>query len=85
MHIIPGSNQSSATSSPASPAMPLMVDGASDHATPRNSSPFLPRSASPGPVTGYAHEDHYNPSYQYGYTMPGAVFTERSQTPQACV
>ncbi|EUC29812.1 carbohydrate-binding module family 21 protein [Bipolaris victoriae FI3] len=74
-----GSNQSSATSSPASPAMPVMADGASDSVS------FLSRSASPGPVTGYAPEDRYASSYEYGYTMPGGAFTERSHTPQACV
>ncbi|EOA83187.1 carbohydrate-binding module family 21 protein [Exserohilum turcica Et28A] len=74
-----GSKQSSLASSPASPAMPIMVDGASDSAA------FLPRSASPGPMTGYTPEDHYASSYQYGYPMPGGVFNERSQTPQACV
>jgi hypothetical protein len=78
MHNSSGSNQSSATSSPASPAMPVMVDGASDTVS------FLPRSASPGPVTGYAPEDRYA-SYDYGYTMSGGAFTERSHTPQACV
>lgn len=79
MHNSSGSNQSSVTSSPASPAMPLMTDGASDSVS------FLPRSASPGPVTGYAPEDRYASSYEYGYTMPGGAFTERSHTPQACV
>jgi hypothetical protein len=58
--------------------MPVMVDGASDTVS------FLPRSASPGPVTGYAPEDRYA-SYDYGYTMSGGAFTERSHTPQACV
>jgi len=80
-----GSNQSSATSSPPSPAMPLMVDGASDLVTPRSSSPFVSHQPSSGPLTGYSPEDQYTPQYQYGYGMPSGAFNERSQTPQACV
>ncbi|CAE7188260.1 hypothetical protein PTNB85_07574 [Pyrenophora teres f. teres] len=75
-----GSIQSSTTSSPASPAMPLMVDGANDSVT---YPPYSPHS--PGPMTGYSAEDHYGSQYQYGYSAPGGVFNERSQTPQACV
>lgn len=75
-----GSNQSSATSSPASPTMPLMVDGANDAANTTTYPPY-----SPGPMTGYSAEDHYGSQYQYGYSAPGGVFNERSQTPQACV
>jgi len=78
-----GSNQSSATSSPASPTMPLMVDGANDATTTTTYPPYSPHS--PGPMTGYSAEDHYGSQYQYGYSAPGGVFNERSQTPQACV
>ncbi|KAI4956272.1 hypothetical protein J4E91_000483 [Alternaria rosae] len=80
-----GSNQSSATSSPPSPAMPLMVDGANDLVTSRRSSPFISHQTSPGPLTGYSPEDQYTPQYQYGYGMPSGAFNERGQTPQACV
>lgn len=78
-----GSNQSSATSSPPSPAMPLLVDGANDLITSRSPSPFLSRSTSPGPVTGTGPEDHV--VSQYGYNMTGGMFYERSHTPTACV
>lgn len=80
-----GSNQSSATSSPPSPAMALFVDGANDIVTSRSASPFLSRSTSPGPITGSGPEDHFGSQYQYGYGMPAGVFIERSHTPQACV
>ena len=80
-----GSNTSSATSSPPSPAMPLLVDGASDAIYSCTPSPFLSRSTSPGPVTGSGPEDHLTSQYQYGYNMPGGLFHERSHTPQACV
>ncbi|KAF2821416.1 hypothetical protein CC86DRAFT_411104 [Ophiobolus disseminans] len=79
-----GSN-SSATSSPPSPAMSLLVDGASDSRPSRTPSPFLSRSTSPGPVTGSGPEDLIASQYQYGYNMPGGMFHERSHTPQACV
>ncbi|KAJ4363451.1 hypothetical protein N0V83_009744 [Neocucurbitaria cava] len=78
-----GSNQSSATSSPPSPAMPLFVDGANDMNSSRSPSPFLSRSTSPGPVTGTGPEDHV--ASQYGYNMVGGMFYERSHTPTACV
>jgi hypothetical protein len=78
-------NTSSATSSPPSPAMPILVDGASDFIAPRMPSPFLSRSTSPGPVTGSGPEDLLASQYQYGYNLPGGVFSERSHTPQACV
>jgi hypothetical protein len=80
-----GSNTSSATGSPPSPAMPLLVDGASDFISPRMPSPFLSRSASPGPVTGSGPEDLIASQYPYSYNLPGGVFSERSHTPQACV
>lgn len=80
-----GSNQSSAKSSPPSPAMPLLVDGANDMMTSRSPSPFLPRSTSPSPFIGHGPEDHYASQYQFGYNMPGSVLNERSHTPQACV
>ncbi|OAK97091.1 hypothetical protein IQ06DRAFT_40405 [Phaeosphaeriaceae sp. SRC1lsM3a] len=80
-----GSITSSATSSPPSPAMPLLVDGASDALSSRSPSPFLSRSTSPGPVTGSGPEDLLAAQYQYGYNMPGGIFNERSHTPQACV
>ncbi|KAF3033972.1 hypothetical protein E8E12_004260 [Didymella heteroderae] len=79
------SAQSSATSSPPSPAMPVMVDGANDMKPSRTPSPFLNRSTSPGPVTGSAPEDLIASQYQYGYNMHGGIFPERSHTPQACV
>ncbi|KAF2277788.1 uncharacterized protein EI97DRAFT_273185 [Westerdykella ornata] len=77
-----GSRQSSASSSPGSPNMPLAVDGGSD---PKNH--FASRSTSPGPVTGSAPEDlaHSSSYQQYGYGMHGGIFPERSHTPQACV
>ncbi|KAH9868003.1 hypothetical protein IAQ61_007310 [Plenodomus lingam] len=80
-----GSNQSSATSSPPSPAMALFVDGANDAMPSQSTSPFLSRSASPGPITGSGPEDHFGSQYQYGYGMSGGVFHERNHTPQACV
>ncbi|KAF2846427.1 carbohydrate-binding module family 21 protein [Plenodomus tracheiphilus IPT5] len=80
-----GSNQSSATSSPPSPAMALFVDGANDLVISRSASPFLSRSTSPGPITGSGPEDHFGSPYQYGYGMPAGMFIERSHTPQACV
>lgn len=79
------STESSATSSPPSPAMPVMVDGANDIRPSRTPSPFLNRSTSPGPVTGSGPEDLLTSQYQYGYNMPGGIFPERSHTPQACV
>jgi hypothetical protein len=79
------SAQSSATSSPPSPAMPVMVDGANDAKPSRTPSPFLNRSTSPGPVTGSGPEDLIVSQYQYGYNMHGGIFPERSHTPQACV
>lgn len=79
------SAQSSATSSPPSPAMPVMVDGANDVNSSRSSSPFLNRSTSPGPVTGSGPEDLLASQYQYGYNMHGGIFPERSHTPQTCV
>ncbi|KAH8704570.1 putative phosphatase regulatory subunit-domain-containing protein [Phaeosphaeriaceae sp. PMI808] len=80
-----GSNTSSATSSPPSPAMPLLVDGASEALYSRSPSPFLSHSTSPGPMTGSGPEDLLASQYQYGYNMPGGLFHERSHTPQACV
>ncbi|KAF1847569.1 carbohydrate-binding module family 21 protein [Cucurbitaria berberidis CBS 394.84] len=80
-----GSNQSSATSSPPSPAMPLLVDGANDMMYSRSASPFLSRSNSPGPVTGTGPEDHMTSQYQHGYKLGGGMFYERSHTPTACV
>lgn len=80
-----GSNQSSLTSSPASPAMALFVDGANDVVDSRSASPFCSRSTSPGPITGSGPEDHLVTSYQYGYGMPAGMLIERSHTPQACV
>ncbi|UPX21337.1 uncharacterized protein EKO05_0011524 [Ascochyta rabiei] len=79
------SAQSSATSSPPSPAMPVMVDGANEVKSSRSSSPFLNRSTSPGPVTGSGPEDLLASQYQYGYNMHGRIFPERSHTPQTCV
>ncbi|KAF2993427.1 hypothetical protein E8E13_000567 [Curvularia kusanoi] len=79
------SAESSATSSPPSPAMPAMVDGANDIRPSRTPSPFLNRSSSPGPVTGSGPEDILASQYQYGYNMHGGIFPERSHTPQACV
>lgn len=77
------SNQSSANSSPPSPGMPVLVDGANDAVYSRSSSPFLSRSTSPGPVTGSVLDDHI--ASQYGYNMHGGMFVERGHTPQACV
>ncbi|KAF2650104.1 carbohydrate-binding module family 21 protein [Lophiostoma macrostomum CBS 122681] len=80
-----GSNQSSAASSPPSPVMLPMVDGASDSRTAsRSPHNFLSRATSPGPVTGSGPED-YSTSFQYGYNMHGGIFPEPSHTPQACV
>ncbi|KAH6625814.1 putative phosphatase regulatory subunit-domain-containing protein [Boeremia exigua] len=79
------SAESSATNSPPSPAMPVMVDGANDNKPSRTPSPFLNRSTSPGPVTGSGPEDILASQYQYGYNMHGGIFPERSHTPQACV
>lgn len=80
-----GSAQSSAASSPPSPAMPMFMDGTNDSVTSGNPSPFLSRSTSPGPVTGSGPEDYYASQFQYGYGIPGGMFGERSHTPQACV
>ncbi|KAL5115369.1 hypothetical protein ACEQ8H_006745 [Pleosporales sp. CAS-2024a] len=80
-----GSNTSSASNSPASPAMPVLVDGANDVDSSRSPSPFLSRSASPGPVMGSGLDDLIASQYQYGYNMPAGMFSERSHTPQACV
>ncbi|KAF2638596.1 hypothetical protein P280DRAFT_359680, partial [Massarina eburnea CBS 473.64] len=77
-----GSNQSSASNSPPSPVMPVQVDGASDSRS-SSRSPFLPRSTSPGPVTG--PEICISSPYQYGYNMPGGIFPEQNHAPQACV
>ncbi|KAF2795602.1 carbohydrate-binding module family 21 protein [Melanomma pulvis-pyrius CBS 109.77] len=80
-----GSNQSSASNSPPSPIMPLLVDGASDsRSASRSSNHFLSRSASPGPVTGSGPEDHMASNYQYGYLVKMPMFSE-PHTPQACV
>lgn len=78
------SNPSSASNSPPSPVLPDLVDGASD---PRSAtrSPFLSRSASPGPVTGSGPEDRMTSPFQYGYGMHGGIFPEQNHTPQACV
>jgi hypothetical protein len=79
-----GSNQSSATNSPPSPALPLLLDGAPDSKPGSLSPHFLSRSTSPGPVTGSGPEDHLN-SYQYGYNLHGGIFPEAGHHPQACV
>jgi len=55
-----GSNNTSASNSPPSPVMQPQVDGASDFKFSRSPSPFLSRSASPGPVTGSGPEDPYS-------------------------
>ncbi|KAF2714777.1 carbohydrate-binding module family 21 protein [Pleomassaria siparia CBS 279.74] len=76
-----GSNRSSASNSPPSPVMPLLVDGANEsRSSSRSPNHFLSRSASPGPVTGSGPEDLMASRYEYGYLsqMP-------SHTPQACV
>lgn len=65
--------------------MPPMVDGANEVIISRSASPFLSRSASPGPVTGTGPEDHLSSQYQYGFNMAGGIFPERSHTPTACV
>lgn len=81
-----GSNQSSASNSPPSPVMPAHMDGANDlRSTSRSPTHFLPRSTSPGPMTGSGPEDLKASTYQYGYNMHGGMFNERSHTPQACV
>ncbi|KAF2736228.1 hypothetical protein EJ04DRAFT_598252 [Polyplosphaeria fusca] len=81
-----GSNQSSASNSPPSPVMPIMLDGASDvRSASRSPIHFLSRSASPGPMTGAGPEDLLPSSYDYGYPMHGGIFPERAHTPQACV
>jgi len=79
-----GSNPSSASNSPPSPVISMLVDGANDSkSAPRTPNHFLSRSTSPGPVTG--PDDHMNSTFQYGYGMHGGIFPERSHTPQACV
>ncbi|KAF2448190.1 carbohydrate-binding module family 21 protein [Karstenula rhodostoma CBS 690.94] len=81
-----GSNTSSATNSPPSPSLPVLVDGANDSGFRSASrSPFLSRSTSPGPVTGSAPEDHMASTLQYGYSMHRGIFSEQNHTPQACV
>lgn len=81
-----GSDKSSASSSSSSPVLSLLVDGASDSLSgSSNSNHFFSRSASPGPATGSGPEDLINSPFQYGYSMPGSFFPERSPTPQACV
>ncbi|KAF2187243.1 carbohydrate-binding module family 21 protein [Zopfia rhizophila CBS 207.26] len=81
-----GSNQSSASNSPPSPAMSQLVDGASDsRSISRSPSHFLSRSTSPGPVTGSGPEDRMTCPFQYGYNMHGGIFPEPTHTPQACV
>jgi hypothetical protein len=80
------SSVSSASSSPHSPVMPLSVDGASDSQSMfQTQSHFPSRSASPGPVTGSGPDDLNKSSFQYGYSMHGGIFPERSHTPTACV
>lgn len=77
-----GSNQSSASNSPPSPAPSVLVDVANDSRG-ASRSPFFARPASPGPVTGSGPEDHaVSP---YGYNMHGGIFPEQNHTPQACV
>lgn len=77
-----GSNQSSASNSPPSPAPTVLVDGANDSRA-ASRGPFFARPASPGPVTGSGPEDHaVSP---YGYSMHGGIFPEQNHTPQACV
>jgi len=81
-----GSNQSSASNSPPSPTMPILVDGASDsRSSSRSPTHFLSRSTSPGPVTGTSPEDHKASNYQYGYLANLPMFSESSHTAQACV
>ncbi|KAF2270261.1 hypothetical protein CC78DRAFT_539499 [Lojkania enalia] len=80
-----GSNQSSASNSPPSPVMPLLVDGANDSRSPSISpNHFLARSTPPGPMTGSGPEDRVA-SYNYGYGVHGGIFPDRAHTPQACV
>lgn len=80
-----GSDPSSASVSPPSPAMPVLVDGSSDLKPSSNLSQFCSRSTSPGPLTASDLENHLSSPYQYSYNMPGGLFIERSPTPQACV
>ncbi|KAF2107177.1 putative phosphatase regulatory subunit-domain-containing protein [Lophiotrema nucula] len=81
-----GSNQSSASNSPPSPVMPLLVDGANDsRASSRSPTHFLSRSTSPGPMTGSGPEDLTVSTYSYGYNLHGGIFPERAHTPTACV
>ncbi|KAF2678167.1 carbohydrate-binding module family 21 protein [Lentithecium fluviatile CBS 122367] len=70
LHNATGSAQSSASQSPPSPTLPVLVDGANDHKSTAR-SPFLTRSTSPGPVTGSGPEDRVTSPYQYGYNMHG--------------
>ncbi|KAF9737724.1 hypothetical protein PMIN06_002345 [Paraphaeosphaeria minitans] len=81
-----GSNTSSATNSPPSPALPFLIDGTNDgDSRSASRSPFLSRSTSPGPVTGSAPEDHMVSTMQYGYSMHRGIFPEQNHAPQACV
>ncbi|KAF1965598.1 hypothetical protein BU23DRAFT_21983 [Bimuria novae-zelandiae CBS 107.79] len=81
-----GSTTSSASNSPPSPTLPVLVDGANDiDSRSASRSPFLSRSTSPGPVTGSGPEDRMATSFQYGYSMHGGIFPEQNHTPQACV
>jgi len=72
-----GSNTSSISNSP-SPTMAQLVDGA-------NELPLLPRSSSPGKMTGSGPEDHMGSRFQYGFSMHGNMFAEPGHTPQACM
>ncbi|KAF2751459.1 carbohydrate-binding module family 21 protein [Sporormia fimetaria CBS 119925] len=79
-----GSNQSSATNSPSSPSMPTF-SSASNSTGSKSPSQFLSRSSSPGPVTGSGPDDHPSSGLQYGYSMHGGIFPDRSHTPQVRV
>jgi len=79
-----GSNQSSASNSPPSPPLSMQVDGANDSVS-ASRSPFLSRSASPGPLTGSGPDYYKTSPYQYGYSKHGNMFSEQQHAPQACV